>query len=486
MPQVASVRLRYASQDYWFDPVGLEIKQGDHVLVETSKGNEIGLCTRDIEEVAIEQISKPLKPVIRVATDEDLEKCDELAQRSTEALAVFRELVEKHGLDMNPSAVEFMFDEEHATFYFTSDERVDFRALVRDLASEYHIRIDMRQIGVRDEARMLGGLGHCGEELCCARLGGEFKPVSIRMAKEQDLPLNPAKISGLCGRLMCCLRYEFDAYKDFKSRAPKKNGIIDTPVGLGKVVEFDTPRETVCVRMEDGSTVVLPVSALDTGDKVAKEGERIRPCHISQENFDRVIEELQNDKTLAMMGDKLFSDDPDLADATAEAGSIEHVNRRRRGKQAESGKKREEGSGRRRRSREPQPAVRDERKRRRSVSATDGSPVERAAGEDTQTAKSTSESSKPRRRRRRGGASRTAKSQQSQGSAKARESQGAASGNAGKPRPGQHSSTVSGDASRAESNTSSSSKRRRRRRGGRGRGGSKSSTNSPKDNGSAE
>ena len=330
MPQVASVRLRYASQDYWFDPAGLEIKQGDHVLVETSRGREVGLCTHDIEDVPIEEVTKPLKPVVRVATEEDLEKCDELAQRGAEALATFRSLGEKHGLDMSPAAVEFMFDEEHATFYFTSEERIDFRSLVRDLASEFHIRIDMRQIGVRDEARMLGGLGHCGEELCCARLGGEFKPVSIRMAKEQDLPLNPTKISGLCGRLMCCLRYEFEAYKDFKSRAPKKNGIIDTPIGLGKVVEFDTPRETVRVRMEDGSSVVLPVSALDTGDKIAKEGERIRPCHISQENFERVIEELQNDKSLAMMGDKLFSDDPDLADTTAEAGSIERVRRRRR------------------------------------------------------------------------------------------------------------------------------------------------------------
>ena len=191
MPLVASVRLRYASQDYWFDPAGLDIKAGDHVLVETSKGNEIGLCTHDVVDVDEAEVTKPLKPVIRIATEEDLAKSDEIAARDQEALAVFHDLVEKNHLDMSPSAVEFSFDESHATFYFTSDERVDFRGLVRDLAAAFHMRIDMRQIGPRDEARMLGGLGHCGEELCCARLGGEFQPVSIRMAKEQDLPLNP-------------------------------------------------------------------------------------------------------------------------------------------------------------------------------------------------------------------------------------------------------------------------------------------------------
>ena len=477
MPQVASVRLRYASQDYWFDPAGLEIKQGDHVLVETSRGHEIGLCTHDIEDVPYEEISKPLKPVLRVATEEDLEKSDELAQRGVEALAVFRTYVEKHELDMSPAAVEFMFDEEHATFYFTSEERIDFRSLVRDLASEFHVRIDMRQIGVRDEARMLGGLGHCGEELCCARLGGEFKPVSIRMAKEQDLPLNPTKISGLCGRLMCCLRYEFDAYKDFKSRAPKKNGIIDTPIGLGKVVEFDTPRENVRVRMEDGSSVVLPLSALDTGDKVAKEGERIRPCHISLENFERVIEELQNDKTLAMMGDKLFSDDPDLADTTAQAGSIERVSRRRRSKQSGSGREQKDDRTPRRRRRDPEPPVRDERKRRRSVSATDGKPIEHAASETGRSeaksqanAKSTGDASKTRRRRRRNNSSdEGSKTQRANGSNKKRDAESTPSQKQGKPRPGQYSSSVSGDAHRAddESGSSSTNKRRRRKRGGR-------------------
>ncbi len=411
MPLVASVRLRYASQDYWFDPAGLDIKAGDHVLVETSKGNEIGLCTHDVVDVDEAEVTKPLKPVIRIATEEDLAKSDEIAARDQEALAVFHDLVEKNHLDMSPSAVEFSFDESHATFYFTSDERVDFRGLVRDLAAAFHTRIDMRQIGPRDEARMLGGLGHCGEELCCARLGGEFQPVSIRMAKEQDLPLNPTKISGLCGRLMCCLRYEYEAYKDFKGRAPKKNALIDTPAGMGKVVEFDTPRETVRLRMEDGSSLTLPVSALDTGDKVPREGERIRPCHISQENFDKIMEELSNDSNLAMMGEKLFSDDPDLADTTVEGGSIERVHRRRRSS-GDASHKQSGDSGRKPRKRgtsSPAPQPRDERKRRRSVSATDGTEIkhEGSARKEQQDHKdgqsAGGNANRSRNRRRRGG-----------------------------------------------------------------------------------
>lgn len=476
MPLVASVRLRYASQDYWFDPAGLDVKAGDHVLVETSKGTEIGLCTQDVVDVEEVELAKPLKPIIRIATEEDLEKADEIAARDQEALAVFHDLADKNHLDMSPSAVEFSFDESHATFYFTSDDRVDFRGLVRDLAAEFHTRVDMRQIGPRDEARMLGGLGHCGEELCCARLGGEFQPVSIRMAKEQDLPLNPTKISGLCGRLMCCLRYEYEAYKDFKGRAPKKNALIDTPAGMGKVVEFDTPRETVRLRMEDGSSLTLPVSALDTGDKVPREGERIRPCHISQENFDKIMEELSNDSNLAMMGEKLFSDDPNLADTTAEGGSLERVHRRRRGSSGSSSHGSSGESGRKPRKRgssSPEPKPRDERKRRRSVSAIDGSEIKhddstrkQAGGSKDEQSPSNANRSRNRRRRSNGKPRENGQSAQSKDGAQSK-GQGSS-----RPRPGQHSSTVSGSAAQGGTGGSNGSgnKRRRRRRGGSGHG----------------
>jgi len=212
--------------------------------------------------VTDDQLVAALKPVVRVADEDDLARAAELAAKEHEAMPVFRELVEYYKLDMKPIDVEYLFAGDKVIFYFSAEERVDFREMVKDLASRFHARIDMRQVGVRDEARKVGGLGHCGQMLCCVRFGGDFQPVSIRMAKEQDLPLNPLKISGLCGRLMCCLRYEFDAYKDFKGRAPRKGAIIETAVGLAKVTELNTPREMVGMRFEDGSRVTIPLAEM--------------------------------------------------------------------------------------------------------------------------------------------------------------------------------------------------------------------------------
>ena len=475
MPVVASVRLRYVPKDYWFDPNGIDVQVGDHVLVSTERGRELGLCTATGLEVEEEDLKAPLKPILRVATDEDLAQLDALSDVTAQAMTRFRELVEEHELDMKPVEVEFMYDGSHATFYFTADERVDFRGIVRDLASEFHIRVDMRQIGVRDEARALGGLGHCGQELCCARMGGDFQPVSIRMAKDQDLPLNPAKISGLCGRLMCCLRYEFEAYKDFKSRAPKKNALIETPLGLAKVVEFDTPRENVRVRFEDGKSMSIPVSAMDTGDKVAREGENLRPCHVSQEAFDKIIEELHHDSNLAIMGDKLFSDDPNLADREAQAGSVERMQRRRRKTaETEQSKQQRQSTSRKRssRTRETQSAApRTERKRRRSVTVGSAEPVpsqkpKQMIERGPERERSDSATSTRNRRRRRNPKPNPAPLDKATG--KLQQSI--------KPRPGQHSSTVSGTAAKrqdASSDAQAPRKRRRRgKRGGRGRGGS--------------
>ncbi|MGI6032475.1 MAG: PSP1 domain-containing protein [Coriobacteriales bacterium] len=487
MPIVAVVRLRHAPQAYWFDPNQVGAQEGDHVLVHTKRGKEMGLCIEGALEVAEEELKKPLQPVLRIATDEDFEQADHLQEKSQQAMGVFRELVEKHELDMQPVAVDFVFDESHGTFYFTADERVDFRALVRDLASEFHMRVDMRQIGVRDEARMIGGLGHCGEELCCTRFGGQFKQVSIRMAKVQDLPLNPSKISGLCGRLMCCLRYEYEAYKDFKSRAPKKNGLIETPNGVAKVVEFDTPRETVRVRFEDGQSMVLPVSALDTGDKVAKPGENLRPCHISEEKFDEIIEELNHDKTLAMMGEHVFSNDPKLADRKAQAGKVEYNPRRRRDQNGGSSQGKKGSGGKRgsRNGRQEHPA-RDQRKRRRTVSVSADAPEEQKRQNGKAQGKGNarnasgkggehSEAKSKSRRRRRGGRGRGKGQQnggqQNKGDQSKKPQQGKQQS---KPRPGQHSSTVSGDAAHPQG----SGQRRRRRRSSSGNGGGKSGQSS--------
>lgn len=257
------VRLRYAGKVLNFDPAGSDPVEGDHVIVTTERGEEYGEVVAAPHEVPGAELPAGLKPVLRVADEVDIAKAAELAAGEVQAMETFRRLVDKHKLDMKPIGVETLFDGSKMIFYFVADERVDFRELVRELASAFKARIDMRQIGVRDEARLVGGLGHCGQQLCCVRFGGEFQPVSIRMAKEQDLPLNPLKISGLCGRLMCCLRYEYEAYKDFKQRAPKCGSIVETPTGKAKVTSLNTPRELVTMRSEDGTSMQVPLEALD-------------------------------------------------------------------------------------------------------------------------------------------------------------------------------------------------------------------------------
>ena len=277
MPTVVGVKLRFAPKTQWFAPAGTEPVEGDSVIVETDRGTEIGTVTKPPHEVPDSEIRGPLKPLTRVATPEDLARNAEFAVQERAAIPIVRELIAQHKLDMKPIEVEYLFDGEKVVFYFVAEERVDFRELVKDLATRFHARIDMRQVGVRDEARIVGGLGHCGEQLCCVRFGGEFQPVSIRMAKEQDLPLNPLKISGLCGRLMCCLRYEFEAYKDYKGRAPKKGAIVETPLGLAKVADLNTPHETVGLRFEDGRRVNVPLAEMSCNKGTGC------PCQVSRE-----------------------------------------------------------------------------------------------------------------------------------------------------------------------------------------------------------
>ena len=271
MPTIIPVKFTYAARDLWFDPAGTGAQEGDHVICATERGYEIGLAVGDAREVTPEELSSTiggaqLRDVVRIATEEDLVRADELARRGEESMPAFRRHVAESGLDMKPVGVEYLFDGEKAVCYFAAEERVDFRQLVRDLAREFHVRIDMRQIGVREEAAIVGGYGHCGQELCCRRFATGFDPVSIRMAKEQDLPLNSTKISGACGRLMCCLRYEFEAYRDFKSRAPKRNAVIDTPLGKGKIVEYDTPKEQICLRLENGKQIRVALADMTASE----------------------------------------------------------------------------------------------------------------------------------------------------------------------------------------------------------------------------
>ncbi len=280
MPTVIPVKFKFAARDLWFSPADTGAQEGDHVICTTERGLEIGLAVADAREVTDEELAETighsqLRDVLRIATDADLDHAEELADKGDAAMPAFRRLVAENGLDMKPVGVEYLFDGDKAVCYFASEDRVDFRQLVRDLSRELHQRIDMRQIGVREEAAIVGGYGHCGQELCCQRFGLSFEPVSIRMAKEQDLPLNSTKISGACGRLMCCLRYEFEAYRDFKGRAPKRNAVIDTPLGKGKIVEYDTPKEQICLRLENGKQIRVALADMTASEAAVKKSEEL-------------------------------------------------------------------------------------------------------------------------------------------------------------------------------------------------------------------
>ena len=253
MVKVVGVRFKKAGKIYYFDPDKINIETNDFVIVETARGLEFGLVAVGPKEVDEDEIIPPLKPVLRIAEDEDFEIHKENKKMAKEAMTICEEKVKEHGLDMNLVDVEYTFDNNKVIFYFTADGRVDFRELVKDLAAIFKTRIELRQIGVRDEAKMIGGLGPCGKPVCCTTFLGEFEPVSIKMAKEQSLSLNPTKISGLCGRLMCCLKYEHEAYEEILDTMPTIGSIAITPKGRGTIVETYTLLEMVKVkvRLED-------------------------------------------------------------------------------------------------------------------------------------------------------------------------------------------------------------------------------------------
>ncbi len=252
MTEVISVRFRGGCKNYYFDPRGLQVKMGDQVVVETAQGAEFATCTEGNHEVDDNAIVKPLCAVLRMATESDRRVVEYNRKRESEAFDICEKKIEDHGLEMKLVNVSIGFDGNKIIFYFTADGRVDFRELVRDLASVFRARIELRQIGVRDEAKMIGGLGICGRPFCCSEFLDSFMPVSIKMAKTQNLSLNPTKISGTCGRLMCCLKYEQYAYEDAARRMPKVESFVQTPDGPGNVKSIDLLRETVKVSLDSG------------------------------------------------------------------------------------------------------------------------------------------------------------------------------------------------------------------------------------------
>ncbi len=274
MIEVISVRFKNKGKVYFFDPAGLAISSGAHIIVETAKGLEYAECTYGNHFVEDACIIPPLRPVVRSATAEDVKKAEDNKLKEAEAFIFCQKKIAEHRLDMKLVDVEFSFEGSKILFFFTSDGRVDFRELVKDLAAVFKTRIELRQIGVRDEARMLGGLGICGKPFCCTQFLDEFHPVSIKMAKMQGLSLNPVKISGTCGRLMCCLKYEEPAYEELIKRAPKIDAFVDTPSGKGSVTSINLLRGSAKVRLEDGLDTTLKIFTFEELDVLGGKARR--------------------------------------------------------------------------------------------------------------------------------------------------------------------------------------------------------------------
>ncbi|MBC8276180.1 MAG: stage 0 sporulation family protein [Chloroflexi bacterium] len=267
MPEIAGVRFHQAGKVYYFDAADIPLEVNDDVVVETSRGHELGKVVISPKQVIFSEITEPLKPVIRKAQAEDIEKAQQQQKRATNAIAKCRELVEKLKLPMKPISAQYNLDRSHLTIFFSAEKRVDFRELARELSRDLKTRVELRQVGARDEAKLIGGLGKCGFPLCCTTFLSEFEPVSIKMAKEQDIALNPMKTSGVCGRLLCCLNYEYEQYRAMKEKMPSLRQEVSTALGKAKVVSCNPLKETVTIELETGVTVELPLSQIDWREK---------------------------------------------------------------------------------------------------------------------------------------------------------------------------------------------------------------------------
>ena len=308
MKKIIGVRFKKPGKIYFFDPGNLEINKNDNVIVETTMGEEIGIVVIPKREIKEEKLTTPLKKVIRVANQNDLDSLEKYKKKEPEALKICKEKIKKYKLDMNLIDVEYKFDGSKILFYFTADGRIDFRELVKDLASVFRTRIELRQIGVRDEVKRIGGNGVCGRELCCCTFLNNFETVSIKMAKEQNIALNPSKISGNCGRLMCCLKYEQDVYSEKLSRLPKVGAIVKTEAGEGTVEGVEVLKEVLKVKIKDGDDYTY--KKFDAKDvKVIKESKN---NNVIDEEEKENLKELQKLEKLEKMDQKNKSNDDEI------------------------------------------------------------------------------------------------------------------------------------------------------------------------------
>ncbi len=344
MTEVISVRFRGGCKNYYFDPKGHAVKMGDQVIVETAQGPEFGTCTQGNHEVADETVVQPLCAMLRLATDADRRTVDYNRKKESEAFDICEKKIADHGLEMKLVNVSASFDGSKIIFFFTADGRVDFRELVRDLAGVFRARIELRQIGVRDEAKMVGGLGICGRPFCCSQFLDGFLPVSIKMAKTQNLSLNPTKISGTCGRLMCCLKYEQNAYEDAQKRMPKQESFVQTPDGPGNVKSVDLLRETVKVSLDSAPETQkcyhnCEICVLRNG-KGSREG-----IEIPTERPERYVEEKEDEFIAPVISRHFEAEEPaetpaPVRERPREEGGESKNRRRHRG-----GRRRSGGSG---------------------------------------------------------------------------------------------------------------------------------------------
>ena len=356
---VVDIQFRPGQKVYFFDPDGITLAQGDHVIIDTARGEEYGVCASGIHRIRQKDVVAPLRKVLRRASAQDERVVAENRAREAKAQSVCIQKIQAHGLDMQLVSAECAFDGSKILFYFTADERVDFRELVKDLAGVFHTRIELRQIGVRDKAKMVGGLGICGRPFCCASFLDDFQPVSIKMAKSQNLSLNPTKISGTCGRLMCCLKYEQDTYEALIRTSPKIESFVDTPEGRGTVIEADILRQRVKVRMESSPDTVSTfaneeVAVLRSGrakkndppipaDLAPISGNGIRPKAAAKQEDDMVLEPIRFRYSTESLVEETPAE-PEQETAERPAPKPRRNDRRRqRAPRAEDGKKSEDG-----------------------------------------------------------------------------------------------------------------------------------------------
>jgi len=337
LTEVISVRFRGGSKTYFFDPKGIQIRAGENVIVQTAQGLEFAACTRGNHEVPEEAIVKPLSAIVRRATENDFRVMEYNRKREREAFRICEGKIAAHGLEMKLVSVSVGFDTNKIVFYFTADGRVDFRELVRDLASVFRARIELRQIGVRDEAKMIGGLGICGRPFCCSQFLDGFMPVSIKMAKTQNLSLNPTKISGTCGRLMCCLKYEQNAYEDAARRMPKLESFVQTPDGPGNVKGVELLRELVKVSLDSAPESLKTYHSCEI--QVLRNGKGSREGIEIPERTVRFVEEKEEEELIQPVFSTSYYMDDHLEEAprrekmgTEDSGKPRHRHRGGRGK----------------------------------------------------------------------------------------------------------------------------------------------------------